>query len=248
MGSHKNYSGTGTPKCLKWHCCPLLGRVLVQVHVISTTIVHLLFIAQHIKMAATEIHSRRRRIALLTVVTCTAALSIQSIFTSKSIIRDYVTIEGDLDSTIIEGTEHEFHRMLYEMGDKDVSQQASDSEILAIPSEVHGNTIMHPAALKKAQEEEASSFISYAKLIDSNKSLPPYSIKDALQASNLYDNTFALLVYAPEDDAFYGLYSHKHTWVTGCLKLMNSLRDLTYLLRKIFPDRFRGAESEELGK
>ena len=70
----------------------------------------------------------------------------------------------------------------------------------------------------------------------------------ALQASNLYDNTFALLVYAPEDDAFYGLYSHKHTWVTGCLKLMNSLRDLTYLLRKIFPDRFRGAESEELGK
>ena len=206
------------------------------------------FIAQHIKMAATEIQTRRRRIALLTVVTCTAALSIQSIFTSKSIIRDYVTIEGDLDSTIIEGTEHEFHRILYEMGDKDVSQQTSDSEILAIPSEVHGNTITHPAALKKAREQEASSFISYAQLIDSNKSLPPYSIKDALQASKLYDNTFALLVYAPEDDAFYGLYSHKHTWVTGCLKLMNSFRDLTYLLRKIFPDRFRGAESEELGK
>ena len=200
-------------------------------------------------MAATEIQTRRRRIALLTVVTCTAALSIQSIFTSKSIIRDNVTIEGDLDSTIIEGTEHEFHRILYDM-DVSESQQASDSEILTIPSEVHGNTITHPAALKKAREQEASSssFISYAQLIDSNKSLPPYSIKDALQASKLYDNTFALLVYAPEDDAFYGLYSHKHTWVTGCLKLMNSFRDLTYLLRKIFPDRFRGAESEELGK
>ena len=189
-------------------------------------------------MAATEIHTRRRRrIALLTAVVCTAAISIQSLFA--------LTIEGLLGSTIIEGTDHEFRRILDDMDDN--VGESSDSEILAIPSEVHGNTITHPAALKKAQEE-ALSFVPYTKLIDSKKSLPPYSLKDALQASKLYDDTYALLVYAPEDDAFYGLYSHKHTWVTGCLKLMNSFRDLTYLLRKIFPDRFRGAESEELGK
>ena len=89
---------------------------------------------------------------------------------------------------------------------------------------------------------------SYAQLIDTNRPLPPYTIEDALQASKLYDSTFALLVYDPEDDMFIGLYSENHRWRPPCQKLTNSFRDLAYMLREIFPERFQGAGSDEIGK
>jgi hypothetical protein len=104
-------------------------------------------------------------------------------------------------------------------------------------------------------EEEADevadddpSIVTHSRLIDSGMPLPPYAIADAVRTSRMFDNTYALLVYDPEKDMFYALYSKRHNWVTGCNKLLTSFRILTYLLRRTFPERFMGAESDELGE
>ena len=185
----------------------------------------------------------QRRRAILFILACTAALSIHSILLSSVSSIDHVKLE-----IIIEGTEDEFHRILYDI---DGSDEDDDAELLAIPAflldnDENGNNNSIP------QEEEDSlsttTITSYAQLIDTNRPLPPYTIEDALQVSKLYDSTFALLVYDPEDDMFIGLYSENHRWRPPCQKLTNSFRNIAYLLRKIFPERFRGTESDELGK
>ena len=180
----------------------------------------------------------QRRRAILFILACTAALSIHSILLSI-----------DKLEIIIEGTEDEFHRILYDI---EGSDEDDDAELLAIPAfllddDESGNNNSIP------REEEGASLstttmTSYAQLIDANRPLPPYTIEDALQVSKLYDSTFALLVYDPEDDMFIGLYSENHRWRPPCQKLTNSFRNIAYLLRKIFPERFRGTESDELGK
>ena len=185
----------------------------------------------------------QRRRAILFILACTAALSIHSILLSSVSSIDHVKLE-----ILIEGTEVDFHRILYDI---DGSDEDDDAELLAIPAflldnDENGNNNSIP------QEEEDSlsttTITSYAQLIDTNRPLPPYTIEDALQASKLYDSTFALLVYDPEDDMFIGLYSENHRWRPPCQKLTNSFRNIAYLLRKIFPERFRGTESDELGK
>ena len=180
----------------------------------------------------------QRRRAILFILACTAALSIHSILLSI-----------DKLEIIIEGTEDEFHRILYDI---EGSDEDDDAELLAIPAfllddDESGNNNSIP------REEEGASLstttmTSYAQLIDTNRPLPPYTIEDALQVSKLYDSTFSLLVYDPEDDMFIGLYSENHRWRPPCQKLTNSFRNIAYLLRKIFPERFRGTESDELGK
>jgi hypothetical protein len=111
------------------------------------------------------------------------------------------------------------------------------------------------AASSASVEEEADevadddpSIVTHSRLIDSGMPLPPYAIADAVRTSRMFDNTYALLVYDPEKDMFYALYSKRHNWVTGCNKLLTSFRILTYLLRRTFPERFMGAESDELGE
>jgi hypothetical protein len=111
------------------------------------------------------------------------------------------------------------------------------------------------AASSASVEEEADevadddpSIVTHSRLIDSGMPLPPYAIDDAVRTSRMFDNTYALLVYDPEKDMFYALYSKRHNWVTGCNKLLTSFRILTYLLRRTFPERFMGAESDELGE
>ena len=186
---------------------------------------------------------QRRRAIILFILACTAALSIHSILLSSVSSIDHVKLE-----IIIEGTEVDFHRILYDI---DGSDEDDDAELLAIPAfllddDESGNNNSIP------QEEEDSvpttTITSYAQLIDTNRPLPPNTIEDALQVSKLYDSTFALLVYDPEDDMFIGLYSENHRWRPPCQKLTNSFRNIAYLLRKIFPERFRGTESDELGK
>ncbi len=111
------------------------------------------------------------------------------------------------------------------------------------------------ASSSASVEEEAAaaadddpSIATHSRLIDSGMPLPPYTIGDAVRTSRMFDNTYALVVYDPEKDMFYALYSKRHNWVTGCNKLLTSFRILTYLLRRTFPERFMGAESDELGE
>jgi hypothetical protein len=79
--------------------------------------------------------------------------------------------------------------------------------------------------------------------------LAPYSIEDLVEMSSIFFKTFGILVYDPTSNDFLLLYNYqKHIWRTSCSKLVSSFQALTDLLRKDFPERFRGPESPELGK
>ena len=65
-----------------------------------------------------------------------------------------------------------------------------------------------------------------------------YTLEDALYESSIFDATFALIVYNPPTDTFLGLYNKNNKWLTGNKKLWKSMRCLTFMLRKVFPERF----------
>ena len=65
-----------------------------------------------------------------------------------------------------------------------------------------------------------------------------YTLEDALYESFIFKATFALIVYNPPTDTFLGLYNKNHKWLTGNKKLWKSMWCLTFMLRKVFPERF----------
>lgn len=101
-------------------------------------------------------------------------------------------------------------------------------------------------AAEEHEDEIDTGIMTHTRLIDKSLPLPRYDIEDAVRTSRLYENTYALLVYDPEKDAFYMLYSKRHFFVHGVYKLINSFDKLTHLLRRIFPERFQGMQSDEL--
>ena len=87
---------------------------------------------------------------------------------------------------------------------------------------------------------------AYEEMIRTGQTLPPYNIRDAVESYKLYEHTFALLVYDPATDQFYGYYTRRHYWTTASQKLITSLRLLSFLLRAEFPERFIKGSSPEL--
>ena len=66
----------------------------------------------------------------------------------------------------------------------------------------------------------------------------PYTLLDATKEADVFDNTFAVLVYDPSNDNFVGLYSKDHTWRASNAKLFVTMNNLAFLLRELFPERF----------
>lgn len=196
---------------------------------------------------AENLRHRRRRTALLVVLTGTAILSLQSLLTPQ--LWDVVDNIANSDAVDAENRDednmapaHEdegaetadqfFRRKLFEVGDEQMLEE--DAELLAIPG------------VDAVPSNPTEKTVTYTQLINNNQPLPPYTIEDALKTAHLYEHTYALLVYAPHMDTFLGLYSKRHYWVTGCEKLLGSFRHLAYMLRKLFPERFQGKGSDEL--
>ena len=62
-------------------------------------------------------------------------------------------------------------------------------------------------------------------------------------------NTVGILIYRPDEDDFVLLYNERfHRWVSACSKLSISFTNFIVMLRREFPERFRGKMSDELGK
>lgn len=70
--------------------------------------------------------------------------------------------------------------------------------------------------------------------------LQPYSLEHVLRAVDIFQNTFAVVVYDPADDVFVAYYDRNQYWIAACAKLIGSFRVLTKSLRRMFPDRFDG--------
>ncbi|KAL7465301.1 hypothetical protein ACHAXS_005628 [Conticribra weissflogii] len=70
--------------------------------------------------------------------------------------------------------------------------------------------------------------------------LRPYSLEHVLRAVDVFQNTFAVVVYDPAEDAFVAYYDRNHYWIAACAKLVGSFRILSKSLRRMFPERFDG--------
>jgi len=162
------------------------------------------------------------------------------------------TYEEEIKSEMEEQQHEFFHRILTPIVEEAFGKE--DDEILAIPSDEdmimlrnnNSNENIAAPLVVVPVSNDARSATPYAHRIDANQSLPPYAIVDAIESSKMFDHNFVLLVYDPEDDVFYGMYSKRHYWVPGCQKSLNSIKYLAYFLRKTFPARFRGKMSDEL--
>jgi hypothetical protein len=79
---------------------------------------------------------------------------------------------------------------------------------------------------------------TYMDLVDDDAPLPQYSIKSVIQAANLVQSRYLLLRYDPASDKFIGYYSNNHLYVSGCHKLTYAVKQLTMIMRALFPERF----------
>lgn len=75
--------------------------------------------------------------------------------------------------------------------------------------------------------------------------LPTYTLEDVLSESTVFQSMFAMVIYDPPNDKFLGLYSKSHSWRSGNRKLWRTIRDVAYMLRQTFPERFT-PESPEM--
>jgi len=80
---------------------------------------------------------------------------------------------------------------------------------------------------------------------DQTTTIQNYTLSDTLNESHVYEHTFCLLLYDPPTDKFLILYSHNHRWENSNRKLWKAIRNFTYLLRQVFPNRFT-KENKEL--
>ena len=78
---------------------------------------------------------------------------------------------------------------------------------------------------------------TYTDLINNAAILPKYSLKNVIEAANMYTSRYALLRYDPATDRFVAYYSNKHNWVSGCSKLAEAVRILTIILRNTLAER-----------
>lgn len=198
-------------------------------------------------MAHNNFQRLPRRTALLVGLAGTAALSLQTLLTSNlwDVVDNFGG--GGGDARLME-LEDQYRRILMPTVEEIFGKE--DEEILAIPAD----DVLSGSENGEAPEPSASTAISHAQLIDANQPLPPYTLQDAIDSSNTFDRKFVLLIYDPDDDSFYGLYSKRHNLVKGCQKVLNSVKHLSYLLRTNFPERFQGkkecriSNSHQLGR
>lgn len=87
--------------------------------------------------------------------------------------------------------------------------------------------------------DAAASLASAPEAASAARAAPtPYTLEDTLAESNVWEYTFALVVYDPQDDQFVGLYNKDHLWKAGNKKLWKTLTSVAYVLRRLFPERF----------
>lgn len=172
--------------------------------------------------STTTAEAYRKRNILRLVLAATAALCLPAYF-NTNFLRDDANV----------------HRVLYE-GEVEEYDDLAIPEWLLHPETLGGHTYSKgPKAIMSEALAEAPAPRPHT------KTLIPYSIDDVMKASELFSNTYAMLVYDPPRDDFLFVYLEPQ-WTSGCTKLKSSFRNFALLLRKTFPERFQGPGSPEL--
>ena len=100
--------------------------------------------------------------------------------------------------------------------------------------------------LLSSQSQSSPSLLTYSDLIQRSMGLPAYTMRHAIEAADTFTAQYAIVIYDPSLDTFIAYYSHNHQWIAGITnkKLNRSIGTLTWLLRKLFPERFTPNSSE----
>ena len=74
--------------------------------------------------------------------------------------------------------------------------------------------------------------------------LAPYTLTNVLTTTNYFHETFGILVYDPPSDSFIAHYPTNMRWISGCHKLIMSMKTVANSLRIMFPSRFTSNSDE----
>ena len=91
---------------------------------------------------------------------------------------------------------------------------------------------------------EAAATFQDDEPFQTNYTIQPYTLEDALAEASIFEYTFTIIIYDPPSDTFLGLYSKDHKWKNGNRKLWKAMRQLVYILRTVFPERFNPNQPE----
>ena len=184
---------------------------------------------------------QRRKASVLSLVSVLVlALTFPSVLTPYlSHVLDYYAdydtkVDDDVNGDEDERMDSQFRRFLLEEFEKD------EEELLAIPELLYDSVGHNSSSVSNFEAMVPSANSPSDHSLSGPSSLPPYTLVDAIRASDIYSNTFALLIYDPVEDKFVAFYSRYHAWASSCDKLFLSFKHLAYMLRTLFPDRFQG--------
>ena len=107
----------------------------------------------------------------------------------------------------------------------------NERDIFAVPQEL---SIDGEIALEPSHEQPAPP----------TEPLKPYTIQNVLQTVPYFHDTFAVVVYDPSSDTFIAHYSNNMRWISGCHKLVKSIKTVVSSLRQLYPERFTPNNSE----
>mmetsp|Transcript_32904 Transcript_32904/g.55942 ORF Transcript_32904/g.55942 Transcript_32904/m.55942 type:complete len:576 (-) Transcript_32904:221-1948(-) len=175
----------------------------------------------------TQLKRKHGLVALALVVT----LSLQYLtFTQQRLLRENALQLAEAEEA------NKFQRFLLQISAKSLEDEINEEFATRYASAAAAGRL--EGAIAPTQTDEQASHAI--------REIQPYTLQDALEESKVWKRAFGILVYDPERDIFVGHYNRKNKWLNCNKKLFNALRTLAFILRKVFPDRFCGADCDEL--
>ncbi|KAL7540061.1 hypothetical protein ACHAXR_009832 [Thalassiosira sp. AJA248-18] len=125
----------------------------------------------------------------------------------------------DLEGMEYDEYDEQFHRYLLKTFDESHLMEEYDAA---------------PSDEETAQEDQVTK----------NKTMEPYTLEDAILEAGVFKFSFAVIIYDPENDKFLGYYCKHQRIAASFQKLKSSIKDLAFMLRKSFPERFTPSSPE----
>mmetsp|Transcript_42616 Transcript_42616/g.89429 ORF Transcript_42616/g.89429 Transcript_42616/m.89429 type:complete len:584 (+) Transcript_42616:84-1835(+) len=175
----------------------------------------------------------------LVILAFVATLSLQYLLNTPDIggAESQHRLLGENARQLAEAEEaHHFERFLQHISTKSLEDEINEEFATRYASAAAAGRL--EGAIAPTQTDEQASHAI--------REIQPYTLQDALEESKVWKRAFGILVYDPERDIFVGHYNRKNKWLNCNKKLFNALRTLAFILRKVFPDRFCGADCDEL--
>mmetsp|Transcript_26906 Transcript_26906/g.57694 ORF Transcript_26906/g.57694 Transcript_26906/m.57694 type:complete len:601 (-) Transcript_26906:68-1870(-) len=198
---------------------------------------------------------RRRSAAVLVSIAIVASLCLQGLMTPSKLSNSMNDNDVNMDSYFLDSHSNGGDSSSVNSNDDyDDALLPEDSQLRrslrsSAPEHFHeGYYIMEEDYDDAASLADAADSLNDSTLDEQAAASPlplqPYTLQDTLSESKIFDSHFCILIYDPPTDKFVGMYSKDHKWKNGNKKLWKAMRQLVYMLRRTFPERFTSSSPE----